>query len=173
MFEKLYIFREIENELRLSYQNEVPVKVSLEGVKEFFCKFFAPLVVESVVLNFLEMEDSFLGQAYFLWGGLSMLGLRILKDIREEFYVLWEALRDIGGPVPHDRDLEWMVVTRSKAKQTSQGGGSSSQEVACRGFDSRVRRKGARRGGRSGRGRHCILQGCISGCTSSSFPHTR
>ena len=54
VFEKVYIFREIENELRLSFQNEVPVKVLLEEMKEFFCKFFAPLVVESVVLNFLE-----------------------------------------------------------------------------------------------------------------------
>ena len=48
-------------------------------------------------------------------------------------------------------------MTRSKAKQTSQGGGSSSQEVSHRGFDSRARRGGTRRGGgkrgkRSGRG---------------------
>lgn len=130
------------------------MKVSLEGMKEFLCKFFAPSVVESVVLNFLEMEYSFLGQAYFLWGGLSILGLRILKDIKEEFCVLWEASLDVRGPVPHDQDSEWTIVTRSKAKQTSQGGGSGSHEVACRDFDSRGRRGGARRGGgRRGGGR--------------------
>jgi len=79
VFEKVYIFQEIENELRLSFQNEVPMKVSLEGMKEFLCKFFAPLVVESVVLNFLEMEDSFLGQAYFFVGGLVHVGFVNIK----------------------------------------------------------------------------------------------
>ena len=66
-------------------------------------------------------------------------------------------MQDVGGSAPHDQYLEWMVVIRSKAKQISQEGGLSSQDVACRGFDSRVKRGGTRkgggrRGGASGRG---------------------
>lgn len=162
LFSYGYVFREVEEELLLQYEKEGPVvmeHVSWDSFYRFLCKFFAPSVVEGTLLTFLEMKDSSLGQKYFLRGGVSMLGLRILNNIREEFGEFYSKSvtipENIGGPM-QAQDLDWTVVTRSKSKQNQIGGGSSSQGGSSTpgGSSSQGSRGGGgRRGGRRGGGR--------------------
>ena len=159
LFSYGYVFREVEEELLTRYEKEgpvVPEHVTWESLCEYLGLYFASSVVQTIYLNFLDMKDSGLGQEYFLRGGVSMLGLRALHDVTDEFAEFYSSY--VGGPA-QVQDQEWTVVTRSRSQhnQSIRGSGSEGQggssSRAQGGPSSRAQGGPSSRGGRRGGGR--------------------
>ena len=91
LFSYGYVFREVEEELLSRYEKEGPVvmeHVSLEGLFQFLCIFFAPSVVEGICLKFLEMNSG-LCQEYFLTGWSFYVGF---ADVEQYHRRIWRIL---------------------------------------------------------------------------------